>query len=130
MDLRKFVAVSGGAITTFLVVAAILIEAVTAATGADVGPGIIGVTAGALAALGAVLAVSYGWSRLTDRVRWAVAGYGSFGLAMLVLAGLSYVNVPGADEYLSLSRNLVVSAVVALAVTIGGWRRGQPTAAA
>ena len=125
MDAQRIAALAGSAVTTFLLVTAAVIEVVFGTTGADVGPGIVGVTVGALAALAAVVAVAVGWSRLDPSARWAVTGYGAFGLTIVFLAGLSYVNVPGADAYLGLSVNLVIAAAVAVVVAVGGWQRSR-----
>lgn len=129
MNIQKLATVAGAAVTTFLLVGAATIEAVTAATGADVGPGIVGVFAGLAAGLTAAAAVSWRWSTLADRGRAVLLAYAAFGLTIVFLAALSYVNVPGADAYLGLQVNLVIAAVVAVAAAIGRWqlRRASPT---
>lgn len=119
---RKLAAFLGAPVTTFLLAAAITIEALTAATGADVGPGIVGVLVGALAAIAAFLLVAWRWDRLSDAARHLLAGYAAFGLAFLFLSALSYVNVPGARQYLDVPLNLGVAAVVAVAVALVGRR--------
>ncbi|MDZ7700798.1 MAG: hypothetical protein U5J98_01330 [Halobacteriales archaeon] len=49
---------------------------------------------------------------------------------MVFLAFLSYVNTPGVDELLSIELNLVIAAVVALAVAVGRRQLSRPVAAA
>lgn len=129
MNLQKLAAVAGAAVTTFLVAAAVTIEVVFAATGADVGPGIIGVFVGVVAGLLAAWGVAWRWGVLDWTARSALLGYGAFGLTILFLAFLSYVNTPGVDEYLGIEANLVIAAVVAIATALGTWRR-RPTPSA
>jgi len=118
MTPRKPLATIGAAVTTLLVVGAVVIEAVSAVTGADVGPGIVGVGVGALAAIAALALVAWRWGRLGETTRHLLLGYAAFGLAFLFLSALSYVNVPGARATLSVPINAGISAVVAVAVPI------------
>ena len=129
MNLQKYVAVAGAAVTSFLLVGAATIEVVYAATQADVGPGIIGVFAGVVAGLIAATLVTWRWGAVAEWVRSTLLGYAAFGLTILFLAFLSYVNTPGVDTYLDLRTNVVIGAAVAVVVAIG--RRGlvRPTAA-
>lgn len=120
MNLQKFAAIAGAAVTTFLLVGAATIEAVTAATGADIGPGIIAVFAGVAAGLVAAMLVSWRWATLREWHRSVLLGYAAFGLTMVFLAFLSYVNTPGVDDYLSIDRNLVIAALTAAIVAIWG----------
>lgn len=122
MTTRTIVAAAGSAATTFLLVGAAVIEAVTAATGADIGPGIVGVGLGALAAIVAFVLVSIRWSRLGTVEQWILLGYAAFGLSFLFLSALGYVNVPGARTTLSVPLNAAIAAVVAIAVAIAGPR--------
>ena len=132
MNLQKLATLAGTAVTTFLLAGAATIEALTAATGADVGPGIVGVFVGVIAGLAAVVLVLWRWDALDRLPRAVLLGYGAFGLTILFLAFLSYVNTPGVDEYLGFYRNLVVAAGVAVvagaAAARGSLPTGQPTA--
>lgn len=119
MNPRKPLAAVGSAATTFLVVGAVVIEVATAATGADVAPGIVGVAVGVLAAIAALVLVAWRWDGLGDTARNVLLGYAAFGLAFLCLSALSYVNVPGARAYLSVPLSAGISAVVAVVVAIG-----------
>lgn len=121
---RKLAALLGTPVTTFLVVTAAVVEGVTAATGADVGPGVLGVLVGALAAVAALLLVTWRWPRLSAQARHALLGYAAFGLAFLVLSALSYVGVPGARQYLSVPLNVGIAVVVAVAVAVVASRTG------
>lgn len=116
------VAALGSAVTTFLLVGAVVIEVVAAATGADVGPGIAGVGVGALAAVVAAVLVGIGWNRAGRAGQWTLLGYAAFGLTFLFLSGLSYVNVPGARQYLDVPLNVGIAAVVALVVAVATRR--------
>ena len=116
MDGRMLLAAIGSGVTTLLLVGAIVIEAVAGATGADVGPGIVGVAVGVLAALVALVLVVARWSRLSATARHLVLGYAAFGLAFLGLSALSYVNVPGARQVLSVPLNAGIALVVAVLV--------------
>lgn len=133
MDGSQLLAAVGSALTTLLLVGAVVIEAVAAVTGADVGPGIVGVAVAALAALVVLVLVAARWDRLPWTARPFVLGYAAFGLAFLALAALSYVNVPGARQHLSVPLNagisIVVAALVAVGLRIGGGsRRGGQNA--
>ena len=122
MTARSLVAAIGGAASTFLIVGAVVIEAVTAATGADIGPGIIGVGVGAIAAIAALVVVSIRWGHLGVTGQWLLLGYAAFGLSFLFLSALSYVNVPGARATLSVPLNAGIAAVVAVTIGIAGPR--------
>lgn len=124
MHIRKLGTVIGAAVTTFLVVGAATIEALTAAVGGEIGPGIVGVVAGAVAALVAAVVVVSRWDGLTRRGRCVLLGYGTFGLTLLFLAFLSYVDAGRVDENLGVGGTLSVAAVVALVTAVVGWRRG------
>ena len=130
MNLQRLAAVAGAAVTSFLLVGAATIVAVVAATGADVGPGIIGVFAGVAAGLVAATLVASRWGRVGPRTRSLVLGYAAFGLTVVFLASLSYVNAPGARDLLSVPLNVAIGAVVALAVAVGRGRLGRAAPAA
>lgn len=125
MTPHKLTTLLGTPATTFLLVAAAVIEAVSAATGADVGPGIVGVLVGAVAALAALVLVAWRWERLGDPARHALLGYATVGLTFLFLSALSYVNVPGARETLSVPLNAGIAVVVAVVVTAVAWQSGR-----
>lgn len=128
MNSQKLATVVGAAVTTFLLVGAATIEAVTAATGADIGPGIVGVFAGVVAGVLAAWLVSWRWSAVADWGRSALFGYAVFGLTIVFLAFLSYANTPGVDEYLGLQVTLVIAVVVALLAVVARRQLGGAVA--
>lgn len=88
MDLRKLLTVIGAGLTTFLLVAVGVIEALDMEFSA-----IIGLPVGLLAGL-VVLVIL--WSRLDGvgiAVRRATSAYATVGLAVLVFMALRYVNI-------------------------------------
>jgi hypothetical protein len=125
VNFQKLATVACAAVTTFLLVGAVTIEAVTAAVGGDIGPGIVGVFAGVVAGLAAATAVSLRWTVLAERARTVLLAYAAFGLTIVFLAALSYVNVPGADAYLGLQVNLVIASVAAIVIAVARWQRRE-----
>lgn len=121
MDVQKLAVTAGAAVTTFLLVGAATIAAVRAATGADIGPGIIGLFAAIAAGLVAAALGSWRWATLPEWSRSLLVGYAVFGLTLVFLAALSYVNTPGVAASLSFDRNLVIATFAAAAFAI--WRR-------
>jgi peptidoglycan/LPS O-acetylase OafA/YrhL len=127
VNLPKLATVTGAAVTTFLLLGAATIEVMTATVGGDIGAGIVGVFVGAVAGLLAGWVVAWRWGHLDRRARSVLLGYGSFGLTVLFLAFLSYVNTPGVDAYLGFQTNLVIAAVVALVAATGRWWQTRST---
>lgn len=123
MDRLKLATVVGAGVTTLLVIGGGTIEALVAMTGADVGSGIVGVVAGVLAGVLATGVVAWRWASLGDRGRVLLVAYGTFGLAVLLIAAMGYVNVPGVDPSLGLRRTVGVAVVVSLVVAVAAWRR-------
>lgn len=118
VNARRLLTALGSAATTFLLVGAAVIEAVAAATGADVGPGIVGVGVGALAAIAALVLVAWRLEGTGPVGRALLAGYAAFGLVFLGLSMSSYVNVPGARATLSVPLNAGIAAAVAVGVAL------------
>ena len=52
----------------------------------------------------------------------ALVTYGAFGVAFLAIVGLSYVNVPGADEAFTFPVHLAVSVVSAIVTAVPAGR--------
>lgn len=123
MNLQKWASVLGSALTSFLLAGAATIELLMATIGGDIAPGIIGVFTGSIAGLAVGAAVASQWPALGGGRRAAVLGYSVFGLAMLFLALLSYVHTPVIAQYLGLRPNLVIAAVVAIAVWLAASRQ-------
>ncbi|WP_254537584.1 permease [Halomarina litorea] len=114
MNLRTVTLGLASAVTTFLLVGAILLEVLGGLYGESPGVGILGVSVGFAAGLGAGVVVAATADRLSGVTAAALIAYGAFGVAFLAVAGLRYVNVPGADEVFTLPVHLAVSLVVAL----------------
>lgn len=129
MNPRKPIAALGAAATTFLLVGVVVIEAVAAATGADVGPGIVGVGVGALAELAALLLVGWRWDATSEPIHHVLLAYATVGLVFLFLSALSYVNVPGARTYLSVPLNVGIAVVAALVVAVVLRQTGRRSSA-
>lgn len=130
MNYPKLVTAAGAAVTTFLLVGAATIEALLATIGDDIGPGIVGVFVGVVAGLTVAAAVSWRWPMLGERGRTALLAYAAFGLTIVFLAFLSYVNTPGVDAYLGLQTNLVTAAAVALVAALGRWQLSRSSSSA
>lgn len=110
--------------TTVLLVGALVIGGLSGQFGESPGVGIIGVFVGFLAGLLAVVAVTVAAERVSGAATVGLVAYATFGVAFLLVAGLRYVNVPGADETFTFPVHLASSlaaAIVAAALT----RRAQ-----
>lgn len=100
--------------TTFLLAGAVTIGILSTWYGESPGVGILGVGVGVVVALVVGAVVTFTGDRLSGPRAAALVAYGTFGVAFLAIAGLSYVNVPGADEVFTLPVHLGVSLVVAI----------------
>ncbi|WP_277555469.1 permease [Halobaculum limi] len=117
-------------VTTLLVAGTVAIEASTASGLGGPGVGILGVLVGLVAALLAAIAVGLlvASERLPPSAMAVLVAYGTFGVAFLAVAALRYVNVPGADETLSMPIQVGLSLVCALAAGVVAARGGRPRA--
>lgn len=116
MNLRSVILGAGTAITTFLLAGAATIELLGAGEAPAVG--LIGVFVGVLAGLLAGAIVGAYADRLSGIAATALVAYATFGAVFVAIAGLSYVNVPGADDLFTFPIHLATSVVVALAVAL------------
>lgn len=121
MNGRQVVTAVGAGITTLLLVAVLVIELLTVEFSA-----IIGVPVGLLAGLFVFLAVVLRLDEMGTGLRRALRAYAGFGLAVVALLALQYVNVGRAV----LSTEVVVGLAVlaAIAVSVLDWlidRDGQ-----
>ncbi|MFW5911400.1 MAG: permease [Halolamina sp.] len=123
MNARSVALGLGTAVTTFLLVGAGTIELLGG--GEAPGIGILGVFAGLVAGVLAGGLVGVGGDRLSRVPAAAMVGYAAFGVTFLVIAGMSYVNVPGADETFTFTVHLVVSGVVAVVAALVAWYSGR-----
>lgn len=111
MDLRKLLTVVGAGLTTFLVVAVVVIEVLAMEFSA-----IIGLPVGLIAGL-AVLVILWGQlDEVSVGVRRAVSAYAVFGLAVLGFFALRYVNI--GRDVLTVDRIIVLG--IGLAVVVYG----------
>jgi hypothetical protein len=125
MNARTIALGLAGAVTTFLVVAALTIQLLSGPYGESPGVGILGVFAGAVGALLAGIAIAAVAGRVSRRVLVGFVAYGTLGVAFLGVALLRYVNVPGADELFTFPVHIGVSVLLAVvAASLAG--RGGP----
>ncbi|SEO68817.1 hypothetical protein SAMN04487948_104185 [Halogranum amylolyticum] len=128
MNARTLALGAGTAVTTFLLAGAATIELLGA--GEAPGVGIVGVFVGVLVGLLAGGLVSVYADRLSGIAVPTLVAYATFGVTFVVIAGTSYVNVPGADDVFSFPVHVGVSVVVALAAALltGRGRLGERAA--
>lgn len=126
MDSRDVLLGLASAVTTFLLAGAVTIEILSTWYGESPGVGILGVGIGVVVALLVGAVVTLIGERLSGLRAAALVAYGAFGVAFLVIAGLSYVNVPGADEMFTFSVHLTISLVVAIVAAVLVSRRRVP----
>lgn len=123
MNRRVLLLATGSAITSFLVVGAGTIELLGA--GEAPGIGIIGVFVGLLAALAAGGIVGRYANRIAGASERVLIAYATFGFVFLLVAGLRYVNVPGADDVFSFPVHLGISVLAAAVLAVVAPIRGD-----
>lgn len=122
MNARTIALGAGTAVTTFLLAGAATIELLGAGEAPAIG--IIGVFVGVVAGLLAGGIVSVRAGRLSEIATSALVAYATFGVTSVAIAGMSYVNVPYADDVFTLPVHIGVSIVVAVVVTLLAIRDG------
>lgn len=120
MNARTIVLGGGTAVTTVLFVGAATIELLGG--GEAPGIGILGVFVGLLAGLLAGGVVVVAGDRLGGLAASALVAYATFGVAVVAIAGLRYVNVPYADAVFSVPVHLGVSVLAAVVVALVAHR--------
>jgi len=123
MTARRFALGTGTAVTTFLLAGAATIELLGA--GEAPGIGIVGVFVGVVAGLLAGGIVGVYADRLSGVAASLLVAYATFGVAIVAIAGLSYVNVPGADDVFSVPVHVGVSLLAAVVVALLASRGGS-----
>ena len=123
MSTRTIALGVGAAITTFLFAGATTIQLLGA--GEAPGIGIIGVFVGLIAGLLAGGIVGVYADRLQGFAQSALVAYATFGVVLVTIAGMSYVNVPGADDVFTLPVHLGVSILAAVVIALLDSRRGS-----
>jgi hypothetical protein len=116
MDLRALALAIGSACTTFLLVGAATIELLGA--GEAPGIGIIGVFVGFVAAMIAGGVVGGYGNRVVGVTERALIAYATFGIVFLGLAGMRYVNVPGADDVITFPVQIGISILGAVLLAV------------
>lgn len=116
MNLRSVTLGAGAAVSTFLLAGAATVELLGA--GEAPGLGIVGVFVGLLAGLLAGGLVAVGADRLSGLAAAGLAGYATFGVAIVMIAALQYVNVPGADDVFTFPVHLAASVAIAVIVAL------------
>lgn len=119
VNYRRLITAIGSGFSTFLVVGATVIELV----GGDIGAGIVGVFAGFVAALTAVVVVFVSWLRIDPRLRPLLDGYAAFGLAFFAVWFLRYGHVANLDEYVDVPGQVGIALAAGIAVVLTSWLR-------
>lgn len=97
MNLRHLLTAVGAGITTFLVVAVLVIELLAIEFSA-----IVGIPLGLLAGLVVTIGLAVSFDNLNVNTHRAVSVYGTFGLAMLVMLAARYANLGLSRDVLSI----------------------------
>ncbi|WP_227133231.1 hypothetical protein [Halorubellus salinus] len=124
MLLHRLLVAAGSAVVAFGVVAVAVIEAL--APTADIGAGIVGVGAGALAAILAFVVVALLVEELAGPARWAVDAVGAFGLALVAVGAVVYVDVVSLETTTAVAAGAVVGVLAFAAGWAGHERADEP----
>jgi hypothetical protein len=122
MNIRTIALGVGAAATTFLLAGATTIQLLGA--GEAPGIGIIGVFVGLVAGLLAGATVSVYTDSLQGLAHTVLVAYATFGVAVVAIAGMSYVNISGADNVFTFPVHIGVSLLAAVVVALLDSRRG------
>ena len=123
MGLHRLLVAAGSAVVAFGIVAVAVIEAL--APTADIGAGIVGVGAGALAAILAFVVVALLVEELAGPARWAVDAVGAFGLALVAVGAVVYVDVVSLETTTAVAAGGVVGVVAFAAGWLGHERADE-----
>ena len=129
MNFRTIVLGIGTVVATFLLAGAATIELL----GAGAAPGVVflGVSVGLIAGLFADGIVSVYADPLSGIAASIRLGYAAFGVVIVAIEGLKYVNVPGADDVFSfpvlIGVNFRAAVVVASLASRGGLAKQSAT---
>jgi hypothetical protein len=122
MALERFLYGGGVAVTTFGIVAVVVIQTIQVAPVA----GIVGVILGAVFGLGAFAAVVLSFDNARPSIRRDVVSVAAFGYTALFVLGLSYVNVAGLRSVIDPTIVVVIAALVSVLVWVSLWGRSEP----
>lgn len=116
MDWRTGLIAVGTGITTALVVAVLVIEALAFEFSA-----MIGLPVGLIAGLVAALAVGSRYGRVGRTPRSLLDGVAAFGYAVVLLLALRYVGRLGLRSVVTVERLLALAVVAGVVVAAGSW---------
>jgi hypothetical protein len=122
MDLQRILLGGGVALTTFGLVAVVVIETIQV----DPVAGIVGVILGAIFALGAFGAVFLTFESASPTIRRDIVAVAAFGYTALLVLALSYVNLAGLRSVIDPTVVVVLAALVAVLVWVSLWGRSGP----
>ncbi|MCD2199553.1 hypothetical protein LPA44_06545 [Halobacterium sp. KA-4] len=116
MHSRTVLSALGAGITTFLVVAIAVIELLPFEFSA-----LVGLPAGLLAGGAVFAAIAVRYDQAGEVLRYAVDAAAGFGLAIVTLQAVSYVNLAGLRSVLSVDVTVAVAAVVGVLAAVASW---------
>jgi hypothetical protein len=122
MKPRTVAAAVGAGAAVFLVVAALVTEALSVAVEFSA---LLGLPAGALAGLLALGLLVGRYAALGPATRALADGLAGFGYAVFALEAAQYVNLPGARALLDLPLTVAVAAVVAVGLGVASWATAE-----
>jgi len=117
MNKRSVAAAVGAGTTVFLVTAVAVIELLHVEFSA-----LVGLPVGLLAGAGVAVVVAARYDVLASPVRYAVDAAAGFGLAVVVLLAVGYVNAAGLRAVLSTDVTVGIAVVVAAFTALASWR--------
>jgi hypothetical protein len=121
MGIRRILTAAGAGVTTFLLVAVLVIEALDFEFSA-----IIGLPVGLLAGFTVFAGLWLRLAELTPGVRRFASAYATFGLTILLLLGLSYVNIGRALLSVDVMATIGFAAAVVVFLLLWLTDRGIP----
>ncbi len=116
MNSRTILSALGAGITTFLVVAVAVIELLPFEFSA-----LVGLPVGLLAGGAVFAAVAVRYDEASAALRYAADAAAGFGLAVVVLQAMSYVNLAGLRSTLSVDVTVAVAVVAGVLATVVSW---------
>lgn len=117
MNTRVAGASVGAGITVFLIAAVAVIELWNVEFSA-----LVGLPVGLLAGAAAAVAVAIRYDALVGPARYTVDAVAGFGLAIIVVLAISYVNLAGLRSALSTDVTVGIAALAAALAALASWR--------